>query len=309
MKYRTILIVLAALTFAFACQRAESPAPATDTQAGAPATPPPPQEIAQGLSTPECVLYDAEQDVYFISNINGSPLGADDNGFISRVNAETLQVEPKWIDGAKPEVTLNAPKGMAIAGDDLYVSDITVVRKFDRKTGAPKGEIAIKGVSFLNDMASEGSTVYVTDSGLKEGADMNFAPTGTDAIWKIENNKPARVAAGKDLTAPNGVAVVDGKVWAVSFNGNELYSIEKGKKATPVMLPNGGLDGLLAMPDGSFVVSSWAGKAVYRGKPGETFQTVAENVNSPADLGYDSKRNRLVVPHFMEDKVSFHALQ
>jgi hypothetical protein len=303
MTYRTILVVLAILTFAIACQRTETSAPATETQAAAP--PPAPAEIAQGLSTPESVLYDAEQDVYFISNINGAATEADDNGFISRVNAETLQAEEKWIDGAKAEVTLHAPKGLAIAGDDLYVSDVTTVRRFDRKTGAPKGEVAIRGASFLNDLATDGTVVYVSDSGL----DSKFAPTGKDAIWKIENDKATRFAAGTELKAPNGLAVVDGKVWSVAYKGNELYAIEKGKKANATILPSSGLDGLAVLPDGSFVVTSWDGKAIYRGKPGETFQAVVENVEAPADIGYDSKRNRLLIPHFTQSKVTFHAVQ
>lgn len=298
---RAILVALVILTFA--CQKTETSAPAdtasTDT---APAPPPKPTELTEGLQTPESVLYDAEQDVYFISNINGSPLGKDDNGYISRVNAETLQSEAKWIDGSKVEVTLNAPKGMAIAGHDLWVSDITRVRRFDRKTGAPKGEVALKGATFVNDVASDGTTVYVSDSGLNA----EFKSTGTDAIWKIENNKATKLASGKDLKGPNGVAVVGGKVWVVSFGANELYAIDKGKKTNTVTLPNGGLDGLVALPDGTLAITSWNAKAIYRGSPTGPFTALVENIDSPADLGYDSKRRRLAVPHFMENKVSFH---
>jgi len=298
MDRRAILVVLVILMFA--CQKIET----TDTAAmdTTPVPPPKPTELTEGLQTPECVLYDAEQDVYFISNINGPPLGKDDNGYISRVNADTLQSEAKWIDGAKADVTLNAPKGLAIAGDDLWVSDISTVRRFDRRTGAPKGEIDLKGATFLNDLASDGAIVYVSDSGLNA----EFKSTGSDAIWKIENNKATKLASGKDLKGPNGVAVVGGKVWVVTFGANELYAIDKGKKANVVTLPNGGLDGLVALPDGTLAISSWDGKAVYRGSPSGPFAALVENIDSPADLGYDSKRRRLVVPHFMENKVTFH---
>ena len=37
------------------------------------------------LQTPESVLWDAAQDVYFVSNINGNPNVNDNNGFISRL--------------------------------------------------------------------------------------------------------------------------------------------------------------------------------------------------------------------------------
>jgi sugar lactone lactonase YvrE len=310
MRTRVVLLIAAAFV---ACQKQE-PAPAppsTETQAATTAaatqtTAPPAQEITAGLQTPESVLYDAQQDVYFISNINGQPLAADNNGYISRVNAETLQAEAKWIEAGKNGVTLNAPKGMAVAGDTLYVSDLTVVRKFDAKSGAPKGEIAIPGSTFLNDVAADGPTVYVTDTGMKAGAGGNFEPTGTDAVWTISGDKPKKIASGKDLKAPNGIAVVNGKVWVVTFGGNELYQLENGKKNIVTNLPGGGLDGLVAMSDNTFIVSSWDKKAIYRGQAGSGFREVVENVNAPADLGYDAKRHRLLVPHFMDNIVSLH---
>jgi hypothetical protein len=278
------------------------PMTTTETTGAAPKT-------LSGFQTPESVLYDADQDVYFVSNINGPPVAADDNGFISRVNAETLQVDLKWIDGSKPDVTLNAPKGMAIVGADLYVSDLTVVRRFDRKTGAAKGDIPIPISTFLNDLASDGSSIYVSDSGLKAGAGGNFEPTGTDSIWKITGNSAQKVIASPGaLLRPNGLAFVDGKLWAVSFGGNELYRIEGGKKVYVNTLPKGSLDGLVPLSDGSFLVSSWDGKAIYRGKDNR-FQPVIENIDSPADIGYDAKRHRLLVPHFMENVVSIHDVQ
>lgn len=303
---KSLLVVLSTtLVLTMGCQRQE--VPAEPAEAPPPAPPPAPTEITGEFSTPESVLYDAEQDVYFISNINGEAPAADDNGFIARVNAETLQVETKWIDGSKPEVTLNAPKGMAIIGDDLYVSDITTVRKFDRRTGASKGEVRIAGSTFLNDVASEGNTVYVSDSGLKAGAS-GFEPTGTDAVWSITNNRPTRLVRGRDLNRPNGLAVSGGKVWVVTFGAKELFPIEQGKKGAVTQLPNGTLDGLVALADGSFLVSSWDAKAVYKGTAGGQFQAIVENVDAPADLGFDTKRNRIVVPHFMQNRVSLHPL-
>jgi hypothetical protein len=307
MKRALLLIAL----IVSGCQK-ESSEPVPPMKEG---TPPMPMTTGaqsntlSGFATPESVLYDPDQDVYFVSNINGQPLAADDNGYISRINAETLQIDAKWIDAAKPDIILNAPKGMAILGDDLYVADLSVVRKFDRKTGKPKGEVAIPGSTFLNDVASDGKVVYVSDTGMKAGNN-GFEPTGTDAIWKIAGDKPEKIASGSNLNRPNGVDVVDGKVWVVTFGSNELYQIDKGKKATvTTKLPKGSLDGLVHLSDGSFLVSSWDAKAVYRGKPGGTFDTVVSNVDSPADIGYDTKRHRLLVPHFVENVVSMHDVQ
>ena len=46
----------------------------------------------------------------------------------------------------------------------LYVADLDTVRMFDAKTGAAKGEVKIPGATFLNDIATDGKVVYVSDS-------------------------------------------------------------------------------------------------------------------------------------------------
>lgn len=310
MLKRSLLVVLSLAICA--CQKENRQETTTDTASPPPATATTSATAATGtlagFQTPESVLYDSDQDVYFVSNINGQPVAADDNGYISRVNPETLEITAKWIDGGAPDVTLNAPKGMAISGDDLYVSDLTVVRRFDRKTGKPKGAIAIPGSTFLNDVAADGSTLYVSDSGLKAGAN-GFEPTGSDAIWKISGDKPQKIASSPGaLLRPNGLEIVDGKLWAVSFGANELYRIENGKKVYVNTLPKGSLDGLVHLPDGTFAISSWDGKAVYRGKD-NSFVAALDNIDSPADLGYDTTRHRLLVPHFMENVVTIHSMR
>ena len=77
-----------------------------------------PEEVrVQGFSTPESVLHDDRSDVYLVSNVNGSPTDKDDNGFISRITPEGEIENLKWIDGALGDVTLHAPKGMAIVAE------------------------------------------------------------------------------------------------------------------------------------------------------------------------------------------------
>ncbi|HEY5949045.1 MAG TPA: SMP-30/gluconolactonase/LRE family protein [Kofleriaceae bacterium] len=268
-----------------------------------------PLPITEGFQTPESVLYDADADVYLVSNINGEPLGVDDNGFIAKVSADGKITEAKWIDGAKDNIKLDAPKGMAITGGILYVSDINVVREFDAKTGEPKGDIKIEGATFLNDVAAApDGGVYVTDSGL----DAKFATTGTDAVYHIgKDGKVKPLIKDKTLGAPNGIAAgSDGSVWVVTFQTGEIYQVNaKGKKVTPQKLPQGQLDGIVTLDGGELLVSSWAGSAVYRGKPGGEWKAVVENVKSPADIGWDSKRKRLLIPSFQGNSVILNPLE
>jgi hypothetical protein len=277
-----------------------------------PAPPPGPKlstTVTQGLETPESVLYDAENDRYLISNINGKPLTVDNNGYIATMAPDGDVVE-KWIVGGANKVTLNAPKGMAISGGVLYVADITTVRKFDLKTGAAKGEVKIAGATFLNDVATgPDENIYVSDSGLKAG-NPDFEPTGTDAVYKIDTKakvaKAVKVAKDKSLERPNGLLVSDKGIWVAPFGSSTIYMLDaKGVKGATSQLPGGGLDGILDTGK-AVLVSSWEKSTVYAAPTGGdtlTFTPLVENVSSPADIGYDSKRNRLLIPRFSDSKV------
>lgn len=263
-----------------------------------------------GLQTPESVLYDATGDVYLVANINGNPADRDGNGFISRISPNGRTVTLKWIDGTKSGVTLNAPKGMAIARGTLYVADITAVRMFDRRTGRFKGSIDIPGATFVNDLAAgpDGS-VYVTDSGMKP----DFSPSGTDAVYRIMlDGKIDTVAKRTQLKHPNGVTVrPDGKLAIVNFDKPGLVVILglNGQVLSTWTMPAGQLDGVEALPDGSLLVSSWESSTVYRVTSNGTATAVVENAPSPADFGYDRKRNRILIPLFTKNQVAIHSLK
>jgi len=259
------------------------------------------------LKTPESVLYDVGRDMYMISSINGKPTDADDNGYLSVVNPdgsnERSNSSWQWIDGSMPDIKLDAPKGMAISGDTLYVADITVVRQFEAKAGRQKDDIKIEGATFLNDVAPDGDGgVFVTDTGF----DAAFKPTGADAVYHIaKDGKVTARIKNKDLGGPNGVWVgAKGSVWIVTFVSGEIYEVDaKGKQGKAHKLPKGQLDGIVGLPDGDFLVSSWEGKCVYRGKPGGEWKEVVSGIESPADIGYDPKRKRVLIPVFTGDKL------
>lgn len=263
------------------------------------------------LKTPESVLYDTEADVYLVSNINGNPTQADDNGSIIKIDADGKVLDAAFIDGAKKDVTLNAPKGMAIVGNSLYVADLNVVRVFDRKTGKAIGEIKVPKATFLNDVTpGPANTLFVSDSGLKLG-DKGLEPTGTDALYSVNtktaNARPMR--ANKDLLNPNGVLGDDDGVHVVTYGGSELYRLSKqGDREQITKLPKGGLDGIIKLPDGTFLVSSWQAGAVFRGRPGGTFEPILTGLMSPADIGYDGKRNRVLIPSFQTNSVIIQPL-
>ncbi|HEV8548132.1 MAG TPA: hypothetical protein VGQ57_03870 [Polyangiaceae bacterium] len=286
---------------------AASAAPAASSAPTAAPEPPPSTpawRVAEGISTPESVLYDAAGDRYLVSNINGSPSGVDNNGYITEISADGKVTKPKFIEGGAGKVKLDAPKGSGIAGGVFYVTDITVVRKFDAKSGAPKGEIAIKDSVFLNDLAiAPDGRIFVSDSGMKAG-EKGLEPVGGDAVYEIDKSgKVKTIAKMKELAGPNGLLLEGKKLIVVALGGDQAYSLsDKGEMQEVTHLPKGGLDGIAALGDG-LLISSWQGNAIYKGKLGGSFEPVVRGVSGPADFGYDTKRSRVLVPRFTENAV------
>jgi sugar lactone lactonase YvrE len=277
-----------------------------------PSQAPAPKPVAKyaGFQTPESVLYDDQADRYLVSNINGKPFDTDNNGFISTLSPDGQVTNLKWIEGGKNKVKLDAPKGLAIANGVLYAADITTVRMFDLKSGAPKGEVKISGSTFLNDLAAgPNGKVYVSDSGLKSGSG-GFAPSGTDAVYVIVGGKAMAIAKTPELGGPNGLLVTDKGLVVVTFGSGLVYRLDaSGKVADVSKPPTGQLDGVVAFGD-SLLVSSWEGSAIYRGKLGGSFDEILlADQKAPADIGYDTKRGRLLVPHFNDDTVEVYELK
>ena len=260
----------------------------------------------KGFATPESVLYDAKADVYIVSNINGYPNAADNNGFISRVSPDGSKVDLKWIEAGKKGVKLDGPKGSAIVGSTLYVADITRLREFDATSGRPKGEIPLPGCTFANDVtAGPDGKVYVSDSGIKID-DKGVTPTGTDAVYVVDKGKAKVLAKGDELGHPNGLLWAADKLWVVTFGSGEIYSLDKaGKKSDAQKLPKSALDGIIAVGDSIFV-SSWEAQGVYKGKPGGNWTFVLSGLKAPADIGFDSKRSLILVPRFQDDIVEVY---
>ncbi|CAN5770024.1 hypothetical protein BH23GEM10_BH23GEM10_02970 [soil metagenome] len=274
-----------------------------------------------GLQTPESVLYDDRADLYLVSNINGEPLARDGNGFIARLRPNGEVEQLKWIDGAADGVTLHAPKGMGFRGDTLFIADIDTVRSFHRDSGAPLGARGIDGASFLNDIAIGDDGVYVTDTGV----DASFSPTGTDAIYRFGAEVGsgagdvgsggaggiATVASGGALSQPNGIVVHGGDIYMVPFGSNVVYVIRAagGEPREFATLPAGQLDGIVRLDDGSLLVSSWEGGAVYRVSAGGDATVVFDGLEAPADIGWDSRRQRVLIPLFMGNAIEIREVR
>jgi len=259
-----------------------------------------------GFATPEAVEYDAETDTYLVANINGSPFEKDDNGFISKILPSGSVAELKWIDGAAEDIELNAPKGMLARAGKLYVADIDRVRVFDLKTKKQLNDIMFPGSTFINGLsAAEDGGLWVTDSGMNPG----FKPSGTDAVYKVSKTGEVTKTLSGELGNPNGVYAADNQVWMVTLGSGKLRTMDSSGSVQSIMtLPFNRLDGLIKTNDGRLLTSSWKAKGVFEITKKYHLKKIVSDLESPADLGYDSKRNRILIPIFLKDEMVIYGL-
>jgi len=328
------LIVLA--LFAAGCHKRVKRAPTTTTAATEPAAkvaanpdenrapaalsegPPPLLTPAikflpvDGLRGPAAVIHDEASDAYLVSNVDGRPAAADGRGFISKLSPDGKKILLRWIDAGKNNVVLNAPKGMALRGNELYVADIDTVRIFHRITGTPLGEVKVPGTKYLTDAAlGPDGCILVSDAGLKARTDDSLEESGTDSIYAIYRDHRSTnivLVAKNSVAGPAALLPTDKKLWAVTRAG-ELFSVDpQGKRDDIQKLPAGDLGGLVPI-GGQLLVSSRAANAIFRGTLDGTWWVAIGDVKSPGRLTYDRKRSRVIVPLSSEDEVRIYNLR
>ena len=311
MLIRTTTLVLALSAVTVACGRERAPAPAASASADSSPPAPTPPDLVEGFKHPESARYDPELDVWFVSNINGDPFAEDDNGFISRLKGDGSVDSLEFIAGGRNGVTLNAPKGMAITGDTLWVADADVVRAFDRRTGASLANVSLKGrARFLNDVAAGPDGVYITDSGFGKDDKGGMAHQGPDQIFRVSGGKAMLVFKGSALAAPNGIAwdSAGGRFIVGPFGGKTMQAWHPGEtKLTPLAETPGQTDGLEVLAGGRILFTSWADSTLDVLENGKV-TPIGAKLPSPADIGVDTRRGRVAIPQLMLDQVTFRPL-
>jgi len=248
------------------------------------------------LQAPEAARFDPELGVYFVANINGEPLGKDGNGYISRVTRDGQVDSLKFIAGGRGGVKLNAPKGMAIKGDTLWVADIDVARAFDKRSGKPLATVSLeKEAKFLNDAAvGPDGAIYLTD-------------TGTNKVFRVADGKATVALDFKDLQGPNGITW-DSAASAfviVPFQGKSIYRWAPGDSVPKLVVEGPGqMDGIEPLGRGRFVVSTWADSSLFI-LEGDKITKLVGGLPSPADVGFDAEGGRVAVPLLLENRVEF----
>lgn len=244
------------------------------------------------LPTPESVLYvvDKKDTYLFVSLIDGEGNVADGKGGIAKLSTEGEVIDAEWITG------LNAPKGMAIYNQLLYVADLTEVVVIDIKKHAIVKKIPVADSVFLNDVTINSSgIVFVSD-------------TRTNKVHRIE--KDVASVYLENTASANGLKVYGSNL--IVGAGKELLLIGPDKK--PLVMATGfaqGIDGIEMTARGEFIVSCWPGLVYYvysNGKIELLIDSQAEKINT-ADIGFDPNTRQVFVPNFFKNTVTAYQLK
>lgn len=274
-------------------------------------------ETPAQFKTPESVIYEPNENVLFVSSIDGAPDGKDKQGFISKISPLNGSIiELSLVTG------LDAPKGMAVVNTTnnslLYVSDITDLVEVDVNSGKIINRYNAPGSAFLNDVASDNQGhVYVSD-------------TVTNTIYRLDsknlgnnsnNNNNASLQVwlqSPELNGPNGLYVDDtnNKLIVVSFGafsnpGGSIRVVDLqnrtmnslGEEGTAV--PIGGLDGVEADSTGRYyyITDNPAGKLYVVNSNGTGYETLDLQKQGTADLGTILDQNMIIIPMMQDNKL------
>lgn len=257
-----------------------------------------------GFSVPESARRDGHQDLIFVSNIVGDGHVKDNNGFISRLSPNGAIDSFRFIAGGARGVTLHAPKGMAIRGDTLWVTDIDAVRAFHTRTGAALASIDLSalGALFLNDLAiAPDGVVYITDSGFRFDSLGRGRHVGPDRIFRVAAGRASIALETPRLNRPNGITWDAGRrrFLLAPLGDSTIVAWTPGDSTlTPVATGPGSYDGIEATVNG-FLVSSLNG-SVSRLHEG-VIRPLIEGIRTPADIGWEPLRARLYIPQLGEN--------
>jgi len=243
------------------------------------------------LTDIESATYDEKKNAIYTTSINGHWLKKNGIGFVSQLDLKGNIIEHKWIDN------LEGPTGTAIYNNKLYLADFENVIEIDIEKSKVTDKILVEGTERINDLA-------VTTDGVIYG-------TGTlkGKLFSIKNKKVKIIK--NNLGGPNGI-LVEGENILLGLGKSK--SVDRYNLSTKSMKTfSSGIssaDGITAVGNGDYLVSSWQGMIYYVYKNGDKkllLDTSKEGI-SAADICYIPSKNILLVPAMLSHKLMAYKL-
>ena len=244
--------------------------------------------------TPESVLKDPNRDVLYVTNFdNEYATKTEPSGYISRLGLNGEILDLHWVDG------LNAPTGMDIWQDTLFVAEREALLAIELSTGEVAGRWAIPDPVFPNDLIIDGEgTIYISDTRTGDWAESR--------IYRFRNRE-FDVFANEGISRANGLWIHDGWLIVGSSGDGLLKRVElsTGRIENVVSFGAGIIDGIRTDPGGDLLVSRWEGQLFRISPEGEVIELLdaqPEGWNT-ADFEYLPDQGLLIIPTFLDNRV------
>jgi DNA-binding beta-propeller fold protein YncE len=246
------------------------------------------------LAVPECAVVDAQTGKVYVSNMDtdsGAYWADDGRGALSLLAPGGAPLDFGWRLSSE-DAPLHSPKGMCILNRVLYVADNSRVLGFPLSEAEGIKPLQGPRGNHLNDMATDGVAVYVSD-------------TADGVVYRMADDGVTRIKAPEGV---NGITFFRGRMYAVSWDLHDVYELDPTGQGDPVPF---GLachfktpDGIEVLEDGTFLVSDMHGHRVAAVTPDRKQVYTLIALTTPADIGLDRDRRLLYVPQFERDTVS-----
>lgn len=240
------------------------------------------------LKGSESALFDSAREQIYVTCGNTDPVAKDGDGFIAILTPRGKIKKLNWLDG------LDAPKGMALMGNRLYVTDIDQIRVINVETASIETSVPVDGAQFLNDVCTDGTRIFFSDS--KAGKIYAMQPDGLPEI--VVESAPG----------VNGLEIRDGKLFSLQENGLNLYNVPEFSPALMDSTIRGG-DGLIILDDSTFIASRWEGE-IFSIQGKHTYQLIdTREKSNTADIGWMGKDRLVLVPTFFQNELVAYTLR
>ncbi|MFN6946527.1 MAG: hypothetical protein ACK4ND_16390 [Cytophagaceae bacterium] len=265
------------------------------------------EKIILGFALPEGTL--ADQGSIYISNVGKEfkPLDKDGDGFISKLTSDGEIVDMRFLPVRD---TLHSPKGMGVANNVLYVTDIDRIKGYDLDSRKKVFDLDF----------SEEKTLLLNDITIKNDSILYVSAMDIDKVYEVNLSTPSFKEI-ISLKKPNGLYWdrPNEKLYVGMFGREEGGNGERGDigvitfendKATYTELSShqGNIDGL-HLKGNKLIFTDWLSRGEHGGiqildlASGEISDLTEHQINGPGDLYYDSSKNRLWIPKMRENKV------
>jgi hypothetical protein len=161
-------------------------------------------------------------------------------------------------------------------------------------------------------------SLHVTDTGIAM-TDKGVMYRGGDKVFIIgPGRRVSLLAEGRNLGRPNGITWdPDGRRWIiVSFDPfrSEVYAVRPGQNVargeegrTVLARGLGKFDGVERLADGRLLVTCWTDSRLHLIGGGRD-ERIIRNLWQPADLGVDTRRQRVAIPLVLQGRVEIWEL-